>query len=603
MDYCIPDHAAPLEHARATVPALGRLSEPARQFAQAASLVGDLFTLQEIALVQSVPTLSMLPALEETVAAGLIRFAGDRLTFRSPDVRLALSATIPAPVRRTLLRGTPVPRQGRQPSPETHGARDSLVSSLFLPQDGPGHPLDPCTGETARRAAVEAFSSTGMPRSEAAAVLSMFGHPEEERRDRALAVVMAGRPGGGAAVVAAVVLSNLEWAAGRLDESLRWGHEALRRGHEVLPASWRPYPSLTLAVKLTQIGRHSEAEDELTRAGEATERSGHRRALAELAVARGRLLLGAGRTEAAEAALRSGVSLAQRIRAGLPAAHGLSLLSFLSLERGHRGEAADQVWQARMELLDQPDSFPSGRHSWADFLVATAGLDARGSVDLLVLRYPELLTSSSLFLRDPGAAARLVRLSRAAGENSLAAAVTRRVERLAERNGEHPGLTAAAEHAVGLLYEAPDALEFAASEHRTPWAAAAAHEDLGALLLARHGRHDGTALRHLRAATERYRAIGSRAAVTRVAALLGEGGETPEPREAPQHREAPRRPAGSPVLTAAENRIARLVAKGLTNKQVASRVSCSPHTVNYHLRQIFRKLGVASRVELARLVD
>ncbi|MFC7979803.1 LuxR C-terminal-related transcriptional regulator [Streptomyces cinereoruber] len=602
MDYCIQDHVLQPEHTGVKAPALGELSESARQFAQAAALVGDLFTLQEIALVQSVPTLSMLAALEETVSAGLIRFAGDRLTFRSPDIRRAFSATIPAPVRRMLLRRSPAPGLGRQPSPEVCGTRDALVSALLLPQDGPGRLLDPCTGETARRAAVEAFSSAGMPRSEASSILSMCGHDEGERRDRARALITARRPGA-ASVVAAVVLSNLEWAAGRLDEALRWGHEALDRGQEVLPPSWRPYPSLTLAEKLTQIDRFSEAEGELKRASEAAERSGHRRAMAELAVVRGRLLLGAGRTEAAEAALRSGVSLAQRIHAGLPAAHGLSLLSFLSLERGHQGEAADQVWQARMELLDQPGALPSVQHSWADFLVATAGMDARASVDLLVRRYPDLLTSSSLFLRDPGTAARLVRLSRAAGENSLASAVTRRVERLAERNGGHPGFTAAAEHVRGLLHEAPDALEFAAAEHRTPWAAAAAHEDLGILLLARHGRHHGMAHRHLGAAIERYRAIGSRSAVTRVTALLRESRETPDHQEAPRRRETPQRPAGSPVLTAAEDRIAHLVAEGLTNKQVAGRVSCSPHTVNYHLRQIFRKLGVTSRVELARLVD
>jgi DNA-binding CsgD family transcriptional regulator len=29
----------------------------------------------------------------------------------------------------------------------------------------------------------------------------------------------------------------------------------------------------------------------------------------------------------------------------------------------------------------------------------------------------------------------------------------------------------------------------------------------------------------------------------------------------------------------------------------------SPHTVNYHLRQIFQKLGIGSRVELARIVQ
>ncbi|GGQ43755.1 helix-turn-helix transcriptional regulator [Couchioplanes azureus] len=53
-------------------------------------------------------------------------------------------------------------------------------------------------------------------------------------------------------------------------------------------------------------------------------------------------------------------------------------------------------------------------------------------------------------------------------------------------------------------------------------------------------------------------------------------------------------------LSKAESPIARLVAEGLTNRQVARRMGLSPHTVNYHLRQIFKKLDVRSRVELTR---
>jgi DNA-binding CsgD family transcriptional regulator len=43
------------------------------------------------------------------------------------------------------------------------------------------------------------------------------------------------------------------------------------------------------------------------------------------------------------------------------------------------------------------------------------------------------------------------------------------------------------------------------------------------------------------------------------------------------------------------------VAAGLTNGQVARRLDRSPHTINYHLRQIFRKANVRSRTELASL--
>ena len=55
-------------------------------------------------------------------------------------------------------------------------------------------------------------------------------------------------------------------------------------------------------------------------------------------------------------------------------------------------------------------------------------------------------------------------------------------------------------------------------------------------------------------------------------------------------------------LTAAELRIARLVAEGLTNREIAARLTLSPHTIDYHLKHAFSKLGVRSRVQLARIV-
>lgn len=70
-----------------------------------------------------------------------------------------------------------------------------------------------------------------------------------------------------------------------------------------------------------------------------------------------------------------------------------------------------------------------------------------------------------------------------------------------------------------------------------------------------------------------------------------------------EYRRIAQRPdagASVPTLTERETEVLRHVAKGLTAKQIAVRLSLSHRTVENHVQATFRKLQVANRVELAR---
>jgi DNA-binding CsgD family transcriptional regulator len=54
-------------------------------------------------------------------------------------------------------------------------------------------------------------------------------------------------------------------------------------------------------------------------------------------------------------------------------------------------------------------------------------------------------------------------------------------------------------------------------------------------------------------------------------------------------------------LSRSELAVVDLVAQGMTNREAASELFLSPDTINTHLRHAFIKLGIRSRVELARL--
>lgn len=67
-------------------------------------------------------------------------------------------------------------------------------------------------------------------------------------------------------------------------------------------------------------------------------------------------------------------------------------------------------------------------------------------------------------------------------------------------------------------------------------------------------------------------------------------------------RRPPRPPTGWTSLTPAEQRVARMVADGLTNPEIGERLFISARTVQTHLSRVFTKLGISGRAELAAAV-
>jgi DNA-binding CsgD family transcriptional regulator len=170
-------------------------------------------------------------------------------------------------------------------------------------------------------------------------------------------------------------------------------------------------------------------------------------------------------------------------------------------------------------------------------------------------------------------------------------------ERRARLNPDVASCAAAAAHARGIWSDSAEDLKRAVSIYRggpRPLAYASALEDLGRVLAQRG---DNAA------------AIAALDEALKILARVGAGWDAARVRGRLRRLGVRRRSAkvdrpktGWDALSEIESVVVNLAAHGSTNQEIADKLFISPHTVDSHLRQIFGKLGVNSRVHLTSLV-
>jgi DNA-binding NarL/FixJ family response regulator len=189
------------------------------------------------------------------------------------------------------------------------------------------------------------------------------------------------------------------------------------------------------------------------------------------------------------------------------------------------------------------------------------------------------------------------RVASAGGDAGLRARVLQAADALERERPPVPLLAEAAQYARGLLERDAAALVAAAElleSSSRPLLYAAAAEDAGAGLA--RGDCGDAAIAQLNAAFDAYLGHGALADARRVSRdlrRLGVERRVVSPRRAK---------TGWDSLTDSELKVVSVIAHGATNRDVATRLHLSVHTVKTHVHNAFAKLGISSREQLARAV-
>ncbi len=428
--------------------------------------------------------------------------------------------------------------------------------------------------------------------------LLVGGRAEEAKALRAEAAA-AVRASGDANSAFAFALAEtvIAYVDGRYEDALEMTEQAARAGigttewaRERLAQEWRCETRTVL----------DHVDDSLRLAADgiaAAQRDRNSWGIRIFEIWRGRQLHQLGQLDDAAAILdgQFGPDTGDRFIGALDAA-GIVALGRVAL---HQGDGRLQQRTARLAQGLLEDATPNFRReaAWLLALQAMATGDPGAARDwLCALGEDQRSSILPLFPIDVTDEPQLVRIALAAGDEELAEVTTAQADRRAQLNPRVATIVATAAHARGLLGSNIAELERAVDLFATgprPLARASALEDLG-VARARAGAGDA-AIEALDGALILYSDAGAGWDTGRVRSRLRDHGV--RRRLVPRGRDE----NGWGAMTDSELAVARLVAQGLTNREVAEQLFVSPHTVSSHLRSIFAKLHINSRLALARI--
>jgi len=479
------------------------------------------------------------------------------------------------------------PMSGRQEA----RLRSALASVLHL------RGLDAQASDEAERALAE----SGLPRSvrghATIALLQALAGVCDSRRGAKLASSIREAPTENdrdVRVAALIVLAVIRWDEGQLQESLDLCQEAIvlaaRKPSDVRLAQAR----LALASRLVDIRRFDEAAILVKLVRERPGMVNGLEASASPALLRARIGLAQGWLDDAVAEVEIARKIADARGAHAYRAYAFRILATVALRRGDLSFASDLE-----PGPDGPRHLAVSCGQIGQDITAAQLAEARGgpmaAMPILSETYDAIASHRSWLISEPGTAPWLVRVALGAGEPKLAERAAAAVEDIAQRNPGFPSVSASADHASGLLRGDRTRLRRARQVYGDPWLSASAAEDLGDLLSSSGGPQADT-VACLDDALDCYERSAAARDAARVRRRLRQAGVRR------RHWAAHRGPdVGWASLTDTERAISELVSRGLSNQEVANRKYVSVHTVAFHLRQIFRKLGISSRVELARI--
>jgi DNA-binding CsgD family transcriptional regulator len=428
--------------------------------------------------------------------------------------------------------------------------------------------------------------------------LMVGGRSEESRAELPAAKAAVDKSGDAiASFMLELAESGLEVVAGRFGRALELAESAARSGsarhdyaRERLTQEWRS----EVLMLLDRAGESLALTDDGIGAAQR-DRQGW--ALHIFETWRGRQLLQLGRLSDAAAILEGQLNTEHEDRQeSILDVAGAVALGRTAIHLGDARLLRVTATMAQAMLEETPPSFRR-QGAWLLALQAMAAGDPGAArAWLRVLGGQERGSIVPLFPAESADDPDVVRIALAAGDHELAENAVERAERRAQLNPAVRTIAGVAAHARGLLNadvsELAHAVEILHDGPR-PLAMASALEDLGAASVKIGVKEQGVDA--LSRALTIYANAGAAWDAGRVRSRLRAEGVR-------RRLTSSERPdSGWAAMTDSELVVAQLVAQGLTNREVAEQLFVSPHTVSTHLRRVFSKLDIKSRVELTRL--